>query len=339
MFIYELYFMSFIIVIILYWCYCVFHFVLLPIIKPLQVVSNRITRKLHLYDLRYRWNLSWELKKKYPVIIQYNPPKWISAAEAGLLLHCYASSTDVVSLLYKWQAESLINILVKTWKNEKEIVVINKIEKIPDNYPKYEISFFNNLFRSGKTIGIDHFSDLSSSFNLELLENYWVKKWWFNKSSVNWDIKIKTYKMFLFVVIMTLLFIWFSVVSFKFWKLFFYHSWIEDVFPIVWFITFVVWVSVIRNSHVRLKRTEKWSKLVSEILWYRMFVQSCDEKQLDSFFKKDPLFFGEIVSYAVVFWLETSLLRNIIPILDKNIDPLDGYYWDWESLSKFSGFL
>jgi hypothetical protein len=55
--------------------------------------------------------------------------------------------------------------------------------------------------------------------------------------------------------------------------------------------------------------------------------------------KSDPLYFSEIVSYAVVFWLETNLLKNIIPMVDKDIDPLDWYYWKWKELSDFSGVL
>ena len=134
----------FILIILCLAWYVLYHF-LLPVIKPLQLVSNRISRKIHLYYLEKWWVLRWKQKKKYPVIIQYNPPKWINSAEVWFLLHRYASSTDIFSLLYKWQAEWLISISVEKTKNWEKIKI--KKWKIFDMIVRHmKIYFLVNCF-------------------------------------------------------------------------------------------------------------------------------------------------------------------------------------------------
>ena len=329
------------IVLCLVW-YVLYHF-LLPVIKPLQLVSNRISRKIHLYYLEKWWALRWKQKRKYPVIVQYNPPKWINSAEAWFLLHRYASSTDIFSLLYKWQAKWLISILVEKTKNWEKI----KIKKMKDIWyasPSYENIFFGKLFLESGVMELTRFSDISSLCDTKMLEDYWVVKWWFHPKKT-WDNmkdelihNKKIRRIVLFLLAMIIILILYNILSFK--NIFFlYHWWIEDVFPVLWFAIFVVGLWILLKSPQKFKRTDEGDKLVSQILWFRMFIKKCDENKLKELMKSDPLYFSEIVSYAVVFWLETNLLQNIIPMMDKDIDPFDWYYWKWEKLSDFSDVI
>jgi hypothetical protein len=58
-----------------------------------------------------------EFKKKYPIIVQYAPPKWINAAEAWLLYNLKVEPTDLTSLIYQWKYEWLIDIQTFAWKD------------------------------------------------------------------------------------------------------------------------------------------------------------------------------------------------------------------------------
>ena len=319
-----------------YGLYCFF----LPVIKPLQLVSNRISRKIHLYYLEKWWVLRWKQKRKYPVIIQYSAPKWINSAEAWFLLHRYASSTDIFSLLYKWQAEWLISISVEKTKNWEKIN-INKLKDIRHGSPSYENLFFGKLFLESNVRELTRFSDISSLCDTQMLEDYWISKWWFHSKRTWNNLKDelihnkKIRRIVLFVLVMIVIFVLYNIISYKY-IFFLYHWWIEDVFPILWFVIFVVWFWILFNNPQKFKRTDAGDKLASQILWFRMFIKQCDEDKLKELMKSDPLYFSEIVSYAVVFWLETNLLKNIIPMMDKDIDPFDWYYWKWEKLSDFS---
>lgn len=66
---------------------------------------NFIVKKL---KNRSVW-LWYKYKKKYPIIIQYMPPKWINAAEAWLLYNLKVEPTDLTSLIYQWKFEWLID--------------------------------------------------------------------------------------------------------------------------------------------------------------------------------------------------------------------------------------
>ena len=332
--------MSILVLIMLWFVCCVLYYFLLPVIKPLQLISNRIFRKIHLYNLWKWWVLRWKQKKKYPVIIQYDPPEWINSAEAWFLLHRYASSTDIFSLLYKWQAEWLISISVEKTKNWEKIK-IKKMKDIWHDSPSYENLFFGKLFLESKVRELTRFSDISSLCDTEMLEEYWVVKWWFQPKKTWNTIKDelihnkKIRRIILFVLAMIIILILYNIFSFK--NIFFlYHWWIEDVFPVLWFAIFVIGFWILLKNPQKFKRTDEGDKLASQILWFRMFVKQCDENKLKELMKSDPMYFSEIVSYAVVFWLETNLLKNIIPMMDKDIDPFDWYYWKWENLSDFS---
>lgn len=336
--------MSILILMVLWFVVFVLYYFLLPVIKPLQLISNKISRKIHLYNLWKWWVLRWKQKKKYPIIIQYNPPKWINSAEAWLLLHRYASSTDIFSLLYKWQAEWLIKISIDKIKNW-ESIKIKKIKDIWHANPSYENLFFGKLFFESNVRELTRFSDISSLCDTKMLESYWLDNWWFHPRK-KWNTfkdELIHNKKFVtvasFILIMFIILVLYNVLSFSYWFFFLRHWWIEDVFPIFWFAIFVICLWILIKNPTKLTRTDDGDKIASHILWFRMFIKKCDENKLKELMKSDPMYFSEIVSYAVVFWLETSLLKNVIPMLDKSIDPFDWYYWKWEDLSDFSDVL
>ena len=110
------------------------------------------------------------------------------------------------------------------------------------------------------------------------------------------------------------------------------------IFPLSIFIIFVV-IAAIRQWNWRpqqknLDETGKWAKLISHILWYRQFLKTCDENKLKLFLQQDPLYFDKILPYAIVFWLETELIKKIMPIMKEMDISSSIYSWDLLVLSE-----
>ena len=274
--------------------------------KGLWVV-NRLERKVKVSSFRN----SSSLISDSPIVTQYMPPKWINAAEAWLLLHRYASSTDMFSLLYLWSSEQFITIRTENewWK---EIILLTKIKELPDETPRYQSIFFKNLFCESKECRLTELSEIHNYYDLFYLEKYWVSKWWFKDDMLLW-LRIPSWRNFIFFCLFLFVL---CLISVRILLIFLVLCYLYKKFR-------------------RLKRTEKWDELVEHLLWFRKFVLSCDEKKFEHFLKEDPLYYDELLSYAVVFWMETDLMKKLIPVLDKDIVPNDWTYWTWKRIGKF----
>lgn len=260
------------------------------------------------------YRLKWEFAKKYKVIVQYQPPEWLNSAEVWLLLHRDAKIKDLFSLVYKRAAEWLIKIdadisekvfwVIKTWS-----IKIKKLKDIPESAPNFEKIFFRR-FISWSENGLSKY-DKEHFLDLERLKTHWIqRKWLKNKSK---DVVISTP----LAILMGVLFLLGDYVS-----------------PI--FIVFLVIVALFFgiNSYWKTSITDKWAELIAHILWYRQFLVACDEKQLRTFLKQDPLYFDKTLPYAVVFWVETDFLKKITPIMEEyNITPT-WYKWRFINFNR-----
>lgn len=353
-----------------------FYEVVKALLNPIKRVVNKIAHKIKIWDFRNGWDDDDSLE-----IIQYTPPVWINSAEAGLLIHRYASTTDMISLLYKRETEKLIDI--KTQQDEwKESIIIEKSMEIWESCPQYEKLFFFNLFQNGYTLKLWEWAELSKMCDLNELESYWINKKWFIKPwfSISFD-------MFLYVMIVVLIIItmcwWGWVWIFVLWllasipilvvlmsplwfiaailglfskkifeyigaalivlliavcSLYFLLNFNENTWSYVFlirFIFFVIWMVYLRRKPRKLKLTKKGDSLKKHLLWFRKFILTCDERKINSLLKTDPLFYDKIIPYAIVFWVETDLLKKLIPIFDDKIDPRDWNYKSRKALWKF----
>ena len=259
------------------------------------------------------WSLKWYFTEQSPVVVQYEPPKWINSAEAWLLLHNKAQVKDLLSLIYKRASEWLITIsLEKTegsiFSKSKDIVILSKIRNITENAPDYEKNFFKFLIRWEKN-KIEKSMSLYDSLGLYALENYGEKEWRFKSDKNKW----------VFVLWLVLIF-------------FFLNS-ILQAYSFLWVLLFWGCVFWMRFLWILGKqKTEKWAKLISHILWYKEFLSACDENKLRLFLDQDSLYFDKILPYAVAFWLETELLKKIEPIMKEMNIRSTRYNWDFSAM-------
>ena len=276
-----------------------------------------------------------EYEKKYPIIVQYTPPKWINPAEAWLLYNCSVEPTDLTSLIYQWKFEKLIDIKTFTWSNSKrEYIKLIKKDDLPLTRPLFESEIFDSIFRMWDVKIIEWPFQLKYALMLEDLEYHWIHKWWLVYKGGNAkkekiiDIgKNQFWKTGKNKISVETLFFWiyfFIAFIFAILEEFDISTKIFDNFSLVELFWGIILIPGIGISTIllfwkmdwrsNLKYTEKWAKLASEIIGYSEFIKSCDENKIKLLVKEDPLFIDRTLPYATAFWMETEFLKKISPL-------------------------
>ena len=258
--------------------------------------------------------LKWDFAKQFPVIVQYEPPKWVNSAEAWLLLHRGAKPKDMLSLVYKRAAEWLIKLSFEgeewwIFKKASQNVIIDKISDISPDAPVYEKDFFKALVHGQKN-KISETTNLYTKLGLSGLESYGKDKWWLTTSKIGTLVIVAFLGIFILAPII--------------WETF-PALFMLLVLGFFFFVVAVSWKSGI-------KETEEWARLISHILWYREFLAACDENKLRLFLQQDPLYFDKILPYAVAFGLDTELIKKIEPIMQEMGIKSSRYDWDIHSM-------
>ncbi len=276
--------------------------------------------------------LKWDFAKKFPVIIQYEPPKWLNSAEVWLLLHRRSEVKDLLSLIYKWAAEWIINISLEDKSffdklTNNDVITITKIKDIPEERPDYEKDFFKNFIHWKKT-------KITKTTNLydrllthkSAIAKHGQDKWWFKnpkKDKTTFSSLFNGKSPFIkFFWLCIWLYVWAYIIFLLLGPLF-------SLF-LFWFIIFI---SI--NSVSTMKETEEWARLISHILWYKEFLKTCDENKLRLFLQQDPLYFDKILPYAVVFWLDTELIKKIEPIMQE-MNVSSSWYNQIDTMNKIN---
>ena len=242
------------------------------------------------------WN---GFKTKYPLVVQYFPPKWINSAEAGLLFNCRVDPVDITSLFYQWINDKLIRVdYNRDASDPKKIknITFVKVRDIPESCPYYEREFFNGVFRDKRTKFIDENTDLSRVIPLEWLEDFWIHKH-----------RLRRRKNLSFLwIVLSILFVILLILWFYYFKLL-------GILFLVLFVPLFCGIAYKQNNKIQL--TDEWMKIMSHLVWYAKFVKECDENVLKTFLKEDPLYVDKTLPYAVAFWLESEFLNKVTPLL------------------------
>ena len=274
-------------------------------------------------------------EKKYPIVVQYEPPKWINPAEAWLLYNCRVDPTDLTSLIYQWKFENLINIKIVTWENsKKEYIKLIKLEEMPLTRPLFEMEIFDSLFSMWNVKIIEWAFQLRYALILEDLEYHWIKKWWLYRSSlwVGWK--------YIYNFLVFLLFFWiYWLFSAEIWP---YFKYFLILLGLLFFACVFLWWLIYWWE--KLKFTDKWAKLASHVIGFSNFIKSCDENKIKLFLEEDPLFVDRLLPYATAFWMETEFLNKVSPLRkDRNakyvrwqkvpdLSILRFFFWWWDGL-------
>ena len=274
-------------------------------------------------DPAFLWK---KYRQKYPIVVQYAPPKWINPAEAWLLYNLKVDPTDLTSLIYQWKFEWLIDIKTFVWESsKKEYVKLIKKQDIPVMRPLFETEIFDTIFVMSDVKVIEESFQLRYALMLEDLEYHWIKKWWVTKSSL-WKKWEYVYK-FLFVLLFVCVYFILS------WKDVMFSSHFRIIFLVLLSSCIFLWWYI--YGWWKLKFTDKGASLAAHLIWYRNFIKSCDENKIRLFLKDDPLFIDRTLPYATAFGMETEFLNKISPLkTDRNAK-----YVRWKKVSSWISVL
>lgn len=279
----------------------------------------------------------WKVySKKYPIIIQYTPPKWINPAEAWLLYNCSVEPTDLTSLVYQWKFEKLIDIKTFKWENSKrEYIKLIKKNDMPLTRPLFESEIFDSIFRMGDVKIIEWAFQLRYALMLEDLEYHWIQKWWvkmwwnIDKNSKDIALNLGRHQFwideFWNQIWLEVLFFWiffflmiFSIIMESFWVSDNISLTFSEFMWSLWLLFLVCLWGVLyywtKDWWWKLKFTDKWAELASQLIGYSEFIKSCDENKIKLLLKEDPLFIDRTLPYATAFWMETEFLKKISPL-------------------------
>ena len=296
------------------------------IITALSVIAWFVLKKIKKKRKDNPAFLWEEYSKKYPVIVQYAPPKWINPAEAWLLYNLKVEPTDLTSLIYQWKYEWLINVETFIWKNSnKEYIKLIKKEDIPLTRPLFETEIFDSIFAMWDIKIIEESFQLRYALMLEDLEEHWLRKWWIirSTSSKKWE--------YLYNILVSLLSICVLLILFD--TAIIFNIFLRIVFIILLFSCIFLWWYV--YWWWGFKFTDKWAALASQLIGYRNFIKSCDENKIKLFLEEDPLFIDKTLPYATAFGIETEFLNKISPLKsDRNAK-----YVRWQKVPSWIGVL
>lgn len=103
--------------------------------------------------------------KKHPLVVQYNPPKDLTPAEAGYIWDHKLHKRDMISLIIWWASKGYIKIVDLSTNETNEDYELQKIKELPDNAKSFEKTIFKGIFGSNINVKI---SSLKNTFYITL---------------------------------------------------------------------------------------------------------------------------------------------------------------------------
>lgn len=216
---------------------------------------------------------------KYPVIIQYTPPEWLSPSEVWLIYNLSYEPTNFDCLIYKWELEWIVEVEY----SGNEVIHIEKKKELKDDVPKYEKLYWENIFWSW----FFKYSTLYEDIDSELL-NHCIEKWWLYTKHIGCK---------------NLLVILLWIIFPPFWILL-----IVYIFMLQLYYTNKLWAKHIIDLSKKILRTDKWDELYAHIIWYKYWLEHCEEDQIKEILKNDPKFKSRTLPYVIALRMDWKLL-------------------------------
>jgi len=198
----------------------------------------------------YQW-------KQYPVPIQYSLPKWINAAEAGVLIDGSADVDDLLSFVPEWIRKWFVSVYETSTS-----IKFHKIKDLPENAKPYEKTLFHELF-SNKKININQIriEVLDYCFKMGWIEDpFWFHEslWWKIFFAILW-IGLGCLAVSAGWIFPGLLWIWVGIFI--------------CISPVVAYDSILVKKDTFTEAKSYTKLTPKWKILEVELLWYKQYLK------------------------------------------------------------------
>jgi len=233
----------------------------------------------------------FELPKDFKwnkVIVEFNPPRWLWPSEVWIIYSLWYDWTNLSCLIYKWIGEWLVvrEVDKDYWTN-----IIRRIWQLKYTTPSYERTFRRFVFAENYS---DYFfEDYIYKWRDNIMDSqqalvdYCVEKWYLEQknkcrksSSPN---KYLLFIVFLFCPLIAILLYIVSLTNSSGWPLYKINLW-------------------------KLERTKKWDELYAKILWYKYFLEHCDEEKIKEILKQNPEYIDKTLPYVIALRLNWKFL-------------------------------
>lgn len=235
-------------------------------------------------------SIEWE-----KTLVQYDLSKEISPSEVWFLLYAKADISNLLCIIYKRVNEKIIEIYSTDWKRYMKV-----IGELWDDVPYFEKYLFQ-CFLSWRDGFIELDKNKLKRYKIKINDLIFEKcrlKWYCNiKTNETWK-KVQYIAIFLLCrVIFIYLVKDFILFMFFFWR--------------VWLLFFVPSVIVrLFYKKYSFTLTVKWKKMLSEIVWYKYYLEHCEEEQINSDLKENE-FYSKHLPYAIALKLNWKIIDEL----------------------------
>lgn len=244
-------------------------------------------------------------------IIQYNLSENITPSEAWILLYGRAEISNILCLIYKWINEKKIILYVENGKK-----YLQKIQWLGEGACDYERFLFGRLFHSSKRPILFDKKLLDwyvSNFNDKVVESC-MRKWYIDNK-----INMKGIKRFLIskntgsgnnVMEERNASIWCLLFLFIFpWSVI--ASSLGDLWELAWFVLFItILLNYNSNKKYYIHVTDKWKDVLSQIYWYKYYLEHCEEEQINSDLEEGEVY-SKHLPYAIALKLNWKIIKEL----------------------------
>ena len=248
---------------------------------------------------------------KKGVIVEYDLPKNITPSEAAILLYWRNETSNLLCLIYERVNEKKVKLYVKNWKKYLE-----KIQDLENDASYYEKFLFASIFDYNKwpvLFNKDLLSANKLQFN-DLVVSSCEKKWYIDN-----NVEIKGIKSLSVTkdhptskqITKNNYSIWCLLFAILLFCLPFFWSILGGFWLFTWFILFmVVLINYRFNVTYYINLTDKWKEALSQIYWYKYYLEHCEEEQINSDLDEGEVY-SKHLPYAIALKLNWKIIKEL----------------------------
>ena len=228
-------------------------------------------------------------------LVQYDLSKEIDPSEVWFLLYRKADISNLLCIIYKRVNEKIIEIQTKDWKKYMKV-----IGRLKDDVPYYEKFLFQDMLENKRGVGqLDKYKLNQYVIDVtELIFETCRIKWYFNVKTNEFGKIIKSVAVSLLCLVILL----YLIKDFIIFMFFF--RWVGLLFIIPYVFTRFFYKKYIFTL------TDKWKEMLSEIIWYKYYLEHCEEEQINTDLKEGEVY-SKHLPYAIALKLNWKIIDEL----------------------------
>ena len=241
-------------------------------------------------------NLRNRIKGSSTINEEFYPPEGLTSAHVGAFIDHTANDRDLISLIPYWGTEGYIKVL-----QSGDSTILEKIKDLPLDFPTYELTFFNEVFKDGDTVYVSSFKEkfyttflkIKAQLSREIKEQGYYDE--------NYQSVFRTWKWWLGIFAVAIL----GVLSIVIYKFLYFGI------GLVVFALFAMIVSLFRSP-----LSERGYEIHDKLIGLRSFLKNPDAQQIKLLMEENPKYFEMMLPYAVAFGIDKSFTKTFDTYFD-----------------------